>query len=246
MGGDSVIEFRVDTLRDKELEELDFILASAGLLGSTASWSSRRRIQELYQTRGAGEFAGILLWLLESEPIKRKLAETFEALKHKGDAQKVVIAAMILTHISQPPDVDDIADFIGAAPINQIIFCEDELAADLIRYDRRIAYPRSALFAVAALRALWDQGYVVEVLEKILRRAWELRSYDRRYRYIARDLMRYSKLRQVVPTDEPSRYVHAYYERVRNSPPCVNNELFWLSLRCRKSRGSSSNWRSDT
>ena len=93
---------------------------------------------------------------------------------------------MILTHISQIPDVDDIAEFLG--------------------------------------------GYVAEVLERILRRAWELRSYDRRYRNITRDLMRYSKLRQIVPTDEPSRHVHAYYDRVRNLPPCVTNELFWLQF----------------
>jgi hypothetical protein len=230
LAGNTATEFRVDALRSKELEELDFVLAGAGLLGPIASWAPSRRIQELYHARGAGEFARILLWLLDSEPIKRKLAATFDALRAKGDSQRIVIAAMILTHISQPPDVDDIAEFLGAGPINQIIFSEDDIAADLIRYDRRVAYPRSGLFAVAALRALWNQGYVVEVLERMLRRSWELRSYDRRYRFIARDLMRYSKLRQIVPTDDPSRYVHEYYERIRNLPPCVNNELFWLQF----------------
>jgi hypothetical protein len=115
--GNAAVEFRIDTLQEQELEEFDFIVGNAGLLGGTASWQPKRRIQELYSTRGASEFAGILLWLLESEPIKRKLAEIFDELKQRGDAQKVVIAAMILIHMGQPPNVDDIADFVGAAPI---------------------------------------------------------------------------------------------------------------------------------
>ena len=93
-----------------------------------------------------------------------------------------------------------------------------------------MAHPRSSLFAVAALRALWEQGRVPDVLEQVLRKAWGLRFDNRRFRYIARDLMRYSKLRQIVPTDDPSRYVQDYYDQIRNLPPCVNNELFWLQF----------------
>jgi tetratricopeptide (TPR) repeat protein len=230
LGESRPLEFRIDALREGELGTLDTILASAGLLGDTAAWSKERRVQELYRSKGASEFGGILLWLLESPAIRAKLAETFAALRGRDDPQRVVIAAMVLTHIGQPPDLDDIAEFIGARSINQTILSEDAVAADLICFDRRRAYPRSSLFAVAALRALWDEGHVPNVLEAILRRAWDLRFPNKRFRGVARDLMRYSKIRQIVPTDEPSRYVLSYYEQIRNLPSCVNNELFWLQF----------------
>jgi hypothetical protein len=224
------LEFRIDTLTEEELLKLDTVLAGAGLLGKTAAMQPARRVHQLYKEKGAGEFGGILLWLLESEFIREKLAQIFAALIGKGDQQKVVIAAMILTHIGQQPDIDDIADFIGADSINQLIFSENAVAANLIRLDRRSAYPRSSLFAVAALRALWNEGHVPDVLEGMLRRAWEWRSEHKRFKGIARDLMRYSKIRQIVPTDNPPQHVQAYYERIRNLPSCINNELFWLQF----------------
>jgi hypothetical protein len=42
--------------------------------------------------------------------------------------------------------------------------------------------------------------------------------------------MRYSKLRQIVPSDHPAAHVRDYYERIRNMPACVNNEHFWLQF----------------
>ena len=223
-------EFRIDTLREEELRALDSILRGAGLLGDTAAWSPERRIREIFQTRGASEFAGILLWLLESPVIRDKLAETFASLKGKKHLQKVIIAAMILTHIGQNPDIDDIAEFIGADTINQMIFSEDTAVADFLSFERRAAHPRSSLFAVAALRSLWNESRIPEVLEEMLRTAWKLRFDNRRFDRIARDLMRYSTIRQIVPTGNPSHNVQEYYERIRNLPSCENNELFWLQF----------------
>ena len=42
--------------------------------------------------------------------------------------------------------------------------------------------------------------------------------------------MRYSKVRQIVPSDHPAAHVRDYYERIRNLPACVNNEHFWLQF----------------
>lgn len=205
-------------------------MLGAGLLGSSAAWSRERRIRELYANRGAAEFGGILLWLLESPAIREKLAELFSHLSGKQNAQRVIVTAMVLTHVGQQPDIDDIAEFIGASSINQVLFSEDAIAADIVRLDGRRIHARSSLFAVAALRALWDEGHVPEILEEMLRKAWELRDSDHRFRGIARDLMRYSKVRQIVPTDDPPRHVQSYYEQIRNLPSCANNELFWLQF----------------
>jgi hypothetical protein len=228
--GVQMLEFRIDTLTQRELLDLDSVLAGAGLLGDAAALSTPRRVDQIYQQRGAGEFGSILLWLLESEAIRKKLEEIFSTLKGKGDHQKVIIAAMILTHIGQQPDLDEIADFIGASYINKLILSEDSVAANLIRLDHRRAYPRSSLFAAATLRALWDEGHVSDVLEGMLRRAWEWRFENANFKSIGRDLMRYSKVRQIVPQDNPAAHVRDYYERIRNMPACVNNEHFWLQF----------------
>ena len=42
--------------------------------------------------------------------------------------------------------------------------------------------------------------------------------------------MRFSKLRQIVPPDDPPLHVREYYERICNMPACVNNEHFWLQF----------------
>jgi hypothetical protein len=147
LGDGQLVEIRVDTLSQRELLEFDSILAPAGLLGDATAMSQNHRVQKLYRDGGAGEFCGILLWLLDSPVIRERLVETFATLKGKREPQRVVIAAMILTHIGQPPDIDDIAEFIGADAINQTIFSEDSTVAELVRFARRGAYPRSSLFA---------------------------------------------------------------------------------------------------
>ena len=64
----------------------------------------------------------------------------------------------------------------------------------------------------------------------MLRKSWQLRTEEPRFALIARDLMRYSFIRQITPRDEPSRHVQGYYERIRNLPACANNAHFWLQF----------------
>ena len=96
-GENGVVEFRIDTLRNRELNELDAVLASSGLLGASARLPKDRRVRELYQTQASAEFRGILLWLLASDNIQKRVKLTFENLGDKHNATEVVIAAMVLT-----------------------------------------------------------------------------------------------------------------------------------------------------
>lgn len=223
-------ELRADSLKSADLAVLDGILSDAGLLGETAKWKRDRRIKH-YRAAGAGEFSGILLWLLDSQHIRERLAEKFTSMRGKDHhARKVVIAAMVLRHLNQVADIDDIAEFIGADSINHAMFAEDSDVAELVHLEGRAVQPYSSLFAAAALRALWDQGLVAEVLKHILDVAWRLRRTDDRFGRIARDVMRYSKIRQIVPRDDVPVHVNVYYDMIRSTPACAENQLFWLQV----------------
>lgn len=223
-------ELRADSLRNCDLVVLDGILSDAGLLGEVAKWRRERRIEH-YRTAAAAEFSGILLWLLDSQHIRERLAEKFTSLRGKEPhARKVVITAMVLRHLNQTADIDDIAEFIGADSINHAMFAEDSDVVELVRLEGRAVQPYSSLFAAAALRALWNQGLVTEVLKQMLDVAWKRRRPDRRFGHIARDLMRFSKIRQIVPKDDAAAHVNRYYDQIRAMPACAENQLFWLQV----------------
>jgi hypothetical protein len=223
-------ELRADSLRDADLAVLDGILSDAGLLGELAKWKRERRIQH-YRAGGAAEFSGILLWLLDSQHIRERLTQKFTSLRGKDrHARKVVITAMVLRHLNQTADIDDIAEFIGADSINHAMFAEDSDVAELVRLEGRAVQPYSSLFAAAALRALWDQGLVAEVLKQMLDVAWKRRRADYRFGRIARDVMRFSSVRQIVPKNDIAAQVNWYYEQIRAMPACAENQLFWLQV----------------
>lgn len=227
-GEDNVVEFRIDTLRAEELNVLDSVLASSGLLGSSARLPKDRRIRELYQSQASGELRGILLWLLAADNIQKRVKDAFQNLGDKHSATEIVITAMVLTHIGQLPHVDDLAEFVGAQSINQALFSESSAVSEFVHLDKRTLFPSSVLFATSVLRTLWSSGIVANVMEEILRRSWQLRWVNVRFNHIARDLMRYSLLRRIVPQNNVDEYVNAYYDQIRDLDACANNELFWL------------------
>ena len=64
-------------------------------------------------------------------------------------------------------------------------------------------------------------------MEEMLRRAWQLRWVHVRFNNIARDLMRYTLLKRIVPQVE-DEHINTYYDQIRDLDACANNELFWL------------------
>ena len=144
----------------------------------------------------------------------------------------MVIASLLMTHVQMVPDVWDLAGLIGAKAINQALFSENEEVSHLVRLDSSRLQAPSTLFAAAAIRTLWqaDRLSMLDVVEEVIANAWEGGRRGAPFHRIARDLMRYSVVKFMVPRSGRNEHVLEYYDRIRNLDACANNDLFWLQF----------------
>lgn len=220
-------ELDLDTLSEAELQELDAAFEIAGLLGGQARLSSPRRVAN-WRSECGGEFRDVLLALIDAPHIQQRITDIFERLRREPGIQQFAIATLALRHVGQNVDLDVLTELLGVEGLNRARLSQNPEITELLAIDHEHVVTRSPLFPSLALRAYWNSGVVGELLADILERAYALRYDGDIYRSVARELMRFSKIDQIVPKAGHSEKLLGYYERIKNLEGCSRNQFFWL------------------
>ncbi len=227
IGAVAPIEVAVDRLRTNELSALDKIFEQSGLLGNIAKIRADERVKKITVDCN-GQFQDILLWLFDAPHIKQRLNDIFEDLAQKPNAQEVVVGALVLRHIGASSDLSLLAELTGVEFINQALFGRYTGITEFLNLERDNIIARSSLFSTMALRTFWSTGKVAKLMAEMLSRALELRFDGSIYRDIARDLMRFSTIKALLPNEQQENRLVDYYERIKNFEGCSRNPFFWL------------------
>jgi hypothetical protein len=128
----AVTEIAVDHLRPEEVASVDRIFERFGLLGGKAALSRSERLRRLTGDL-EGEFRNILLDLLESPDIRKRISTILDQITTNESNGEIVIAALILQHIGASNSIDLLAELSGVPRINRILLARDPNIAELCR-----------------------------------------------------------------------------------------------------------------
>lgn len=227
LGGVEPDEISVDALSPNEIATLDELLSRHGLLGKEAGRSADSRIYK-FKKDFSSELRGILLWLLDSEHIRNRIAATFRSLSESNTVARLVVAALTLRALGGATDSGLLAELVGVDRFNEAALARNPLVAEFVLVNQQMVVTRSTLFSVTVLRLLWPEGYVLPVITDMIETALRNRYEDRQMAYVGREMMRYSRVEQFVPAKDRRDHLISYYEAIKNFSGCASNEFFWL------------------
>lgn len=227
VGNKSISELNIDSLTDEEIEWLVDALDQYGLWGGSAGLGRPQKVRFIAVTCRR-QLHALLLRLLSSPDIGRRVSFVAEHLRARGDNYEPLLSIFILTLLNHAPSLDILADIWGPDKIYRAQFRSDPVAKELVDFKSGAILVRSPIAAEFILRSFSDAGTLVSVLTRMAQCMERGRSVSPRYWDIFKNLMRFSSLQGLLPEQGRRNAVIQYYESLKNLGACTRNPLFWL------------------
>jgi hypothetical protein len=228
LGDEEMQEYHIDKFKDTEIDWLVGAFDEYGIWGdlsAASSYSKKNYIAETAQS----EFHAVLLKLLESPNIGKKLLEPYENLKKHPTYYNIMLSVFVLNIINQSSDIDTLIDLWGTESINSSDFRRNESVRQWIDFKADKVLIKSSVAASFLLTKHADIGTIIKILEHMIRRCHELRG---NYKYFSmfKSLMRFGNLQTLLPDVHKVSAILTYYDSIKSLDKCKNNYLFWLQF----------------
>lgn len=226
-GADNITETNIDLLDEEEIEWVIETLNEYGLWGKRAGQGKFEKTRFL-TTTCKKQLHAILLKLLESPDISKRLNEIAERLKQNGENYQVLISILILTILNHGATSDILTDIWGTNVISNPDFRKDPLVKEFISFNYYAALVRSPIAAKYLIGKSVDASTITRVLSKMVENIIAGSKISPRYRDIFKNLVRFSTVQSLFPEKGKRKAIINYYESIRNLDNCKFNPLFWL------------------
>jgi hypothetical protein len=226
-GLEHIPEIYLDTL---EGVEVDWFIDSLDKYGLWGEWAARPRAAKsrLIRIVCRGQIHALLLQIMDSPDIGRRLRELAEALSSNREKYEVLIGICILTLLNQMPTFDTLVEMFGPGTLSKTRFRRDPLVSNFLDFSQNEILLKSPIAAQYVLKEIADPAFVVSVLTKLVKRADTVAFMSRRYQKMLSNLMMFSSLQFVLPQDGRASAVMSYYESIKDLRHCRESPLFWL------------------
>jgi len=226
-GLEHIPEIYLDTL---EGVEVDWFIDSLGKYGLWGEWAATPRTYKssLIRTICRGQIHALLLKIMDSPDIGRRLRELAKGLSSNREKYEVLIGICILTLLNQMPTFDTLVDMFGPGTLSKTRFRKDPLVSNFLDFSQNEILLKSPIAAQYILTKIADPAFVVSVLTKMAKRADTAAFVSRRYQKVLSNLMMFSSLQFVLPQDGRASSVIGYYESIKDLGHCRESPLFWL------------------
>lgn len=226
-GLEHIPEIYLDTLEGVEVDWFIDSLDKYGLWGEWAA-SPRTYKSRLIRTICRGQIHALLLKIMDSPDIGRRLRELAKALSSNRERYEVLIGICILTLLNQMPTFDTLVEMFGPGTLSKTRFRRDSLVSNFLDFSQNEILLKSPIAAQYILTKIADPAFVVSVLTKMAKRADTAAFMSRRYQKVLSNLMMFSSLQFVLPQDGRASSVIRYYESIKDLGHCRESPLFWL------------------
>lgn len=227
LGREDLAEFDLDVLSEDEAKWFLQTMNVQGLWRSHAERSDTRKMQILQEDCN-GRISNILLYILESPVIVARLKELTDSLsKHSKEFLEATASILSLSVLEIGTTSQILSDLIDNTVLNQAAFRNNEFVRELLDFERRHIGAKSSVVARHILSSALDPNVTVTALANIAQKA-DVLSASNLYRQILRDLMRFSNIQSVLPSQHRMNAVLVYYERIKNLKFSQRNPNFWL------------------
>ncbi len=228
LGRPEILEINVDLLGDDEISWIITALDEYGLWGKRAGQGifEKRRFLTSNCRR---QFHAILLKLLESPQIAKKLTLISHRLKDKGENYKILLSILILSLLNHGPTLDILTDIWGTDAIYNPNFKSDPLIKEVISFNYYAALVRSPIAAQYLIQNTVEGETISAILIRMVEKIIAGSKISPRYRDIFKSLTRFSSVQSLFPEKRGKRKaILHYYESIKNYDNCHSNPLFWL------------------
>ncbi len=227
-----LIEISVDKLLDNDLEWIQGVFDEYGLWGNDSAKSKKQK-REILSIRCNAEFHAILLELLKSPDIVKRLGKIIDAIKNKKSYYQAILSILILNVINNKPTINRLMDYWGNQ-ISDSKFRQDPIVRQIIDFDKEKIMLRSSVAAKYMLQNAANIGSIVDTMISMVRASDRLSSVSPFHFNVRNLLLRFNSVQELLPEQGKRHEVLRYFETVKNLPSAQRFPLFWLqySIAC--------------
>lgn len=219
-------EVDLNTLSSNEIDNVIKLLDHVNLWGKLAGELNHKKI-EFIKRDCRSELRGVLLYLLDTKPIKDHLEAIFSKLKNNTSFYKSLILVMMSSYTSFTIDIYDLTRAIDDGLINNSSFKRNEIVQEFIDFSTGVSKASSAVLAEVVLKNFVDAKVFIDTLIDAF---MQFDKDNQKYRIALKSLMTYSSLIAILGNhhNEARKLIPDFYDNIKSCVVCRNNPHFWL------------------
>ncbi|WP_202740841.1 SIR2 family protein [Acinetobacter sp. 'aerobic (ED)'] len=223
-------EVEIDKLSEQDVSKFIEYYDRYGLWGSRHALSKKSK-ENYINEKAKREISGLLLGILESPQVAKKLDTIFDEMKASESVLKNILAILCLniTNIQNPTNYL-ISTLSGENNISSSIFRSSPAFSHLIyKTEYGYLFPKSSIMAQYILNNFPDSNLIVKYLIELCKnvRSNSFESNDL-YMQIYKDLASFRYAQKILPNKGKRESLINFYEGLREIPQERNNPHFWL------------------
>ena len=220
-------EIRLDLLTDPELKWFSNLFTRFGMWGDKAALSDASKYRVL-MGECHGQVYGILMKLLESPEIRRRLTDLFAPLTNRPEYEDLLICIMIVSVLGSQLSIDILGDLVGTELISNSDLRRNPQIRQLVGFDSLNVNIRSPIVAQYYLANIANKSSTLRVLVRLAQRCSKARHIYGFFRTTFERTQRFSFVQRLFPEEGKLAAVTTYYEEIKNLAGCSKNFHFWL------------------
>lgn len=191
-------------------------------------WPEKK--QKLLTSKCNSEISSILMMILKSDTIKKKLRELVSDISFNRVYVNIIYTILLLNIIGEEIDFDDYPDFVNAEIINSAEFRNNNVVKQLVDFKYNTISFKSPILAQVIMGQLNDITQVIEALTNLAKRTAE-KNYHGKYDKLQKSLTLYSNM-QLIMKDfgQVGKYAEKYYENIKGLSFTKANHCFGYSF----------------
>ncbi len=226
MGLSTIPELYIDKLTDAECTWFVNTLDRYGLWRSRSGQSVENKFKAISDEFG-GEVHGILLSLLESKDIGRRIASLITELQGSPRYFEIISTTFITALMGFPCTIDLLADIWGVEVLSSSQFKSNSCVAQLIDFSTEEARIKSSTVSAFTLRSI-PAKEIVNILIRLTTHVSKAGQGGASYRVLLSELARFANIQRILKDSDLSAESLRYYEAIKILPQFEHNPLFWL------------------
>lgn len=220
--------FDIDSLDDKELNQIVGIFNKYGFFGKRASLRDDQKYEYL-RTKCKSTMRDILLDLLNSETIRNRFAEIVNSIKDKKSYYDALILMLVSPIFGFSLDFNQLAFIFDKYTFVNPSFYKNTAICEFIEKSGTDIHVKSSILAECILSEVLDPSIIVDVLIMVFKKLDKYRDNEE-YRGILRSMLSYQNIKRVLNTKHPdfSDNVTRFFDEVGTTNFCACNQHYWL------------------
>jgi SIR2-like domain/Type III restriction enzyme, res subunit len=218
--------YSLNKLQSNELKALITIFDEYHLWGHQATLNTKAKLKLLKENFN-GNFRGILLGLLRSEVIQKKLKEILQVLEENEDIKDIIFTTFINEIVKLDLKLEDIIILLNKTTISAQI-TKNPAVNELVNIDQDEINVKSSVLAQYILNDQKNSSRVVDLLIHLMTQA-DKKDLGQYYN-LQRLLVAFSNIRLLLNNKDNNfpNYIVKFYENVKNLKFNKENHFFWL------------------